>query len=184
MELLTILNPGIIGDWEPTSRRTDNSGLTPALVDAAMAGANPIGIMLLKMRVCGNTGRDRGRKRIEVIVKQEAIDRNWKLSDKKLIRLTDLCVWEYVNPAKCRICHGSGKVSENNVILANECPLCEGSGEGRHVNTHRAEFLGVSRTSYYKIYDKKRAHLDDLLNQILPDYEHAAVRHIKRLLSG
>ena len=181
MEILTILDPSSV-DWTGMARSTDNQGLNSALVSAALSGTNPIGLSLIEMRVRGLRMSHTGISKVNQMVLDESQRRNWKINREKLRRLTELCLIEYTNPPLCRICHGSGKVSHNNVIIDNQCPLCEGTGQGKYANSHRAHFVGVSRNTWYKSYDKKRAHIEQLFSDILPDFEHTAIKHIKDLL--
>ena len=197
MEILTILNPGSI-DLEPTSRRTDRGRLTAALVSAAMAGANPIGVTLLKRRVTDATDSDRGILKLRGIVESEAKTKKWKYEHEKRINLlSDLCVWEYTHPPKCKSCDGSGrvlfeaaledlKVSSLQELLETlvfeECPECKGTGNGDNTVVSRAHYIGVSRKTYYKTWENRRAHIAKLFNEMLPDYEFYALRHIKKYL--
>ena len=197
MEILTILNPGSI-DLEPTSRRTDHDGLSAALVSAAMASANPIGVTLLKRRVIDATDSDTGIFKLRSIVKDEARHRKWRFEhEKRLNLLTDLCVWEYTHPPKCKSCEGSGivlfeaaldgiKVKSLEELLEKlvfeECPDCKGSGEGDNTVVSRAEYLEVSRPVYYKTWERRRQYIAQLFSEMLPDYEFYAWRHIKKYL--
>ena len=182
MEILTILNPGSI-DLEPTSRRTDHGGLTAAIVSAAMAGANPIGLTLLKRRVTDATDADQGILRLRSIVIKEAKRRKWKYSHiKRLKLLSDLCVWEYTHLPVCRMFQGSTYIYHVDLITREACPKCEGTGNGENAVVSRAYYLGVSRNTYYKTWDKRRAHIAKLFEEMLPDYEFYAGRHIRKYL--
>jgi hypothetical protein len=182
MEILTILNPGSI-DLEPTSRRTDHGGLTAALVSAAMAGANPIGLTLIKRRVTDATDSDTGILKLRSIVKDEAKRRKWKYEhEKRLNLLSDLCVWEYTHRPVCRMCHGSTYIYHVDLITRETCPKCEGTGNGENAVVSRAYYLGVSRNTYYKTWERRRECISKLFEEILPDYEFYAGRHIRKYL--
>ena len=176
MELLTILLPGSI-DLEPTSRRTDKDGLSAALVSTAMVGANPIGVTLLKRRVTDATDSDTGILKLRSIVRGEAKHRKWQyLRVKTLDLLSDLVVFEYTHQAKCKACNGT------EYIDGKECDKCHGTGYRDYSATARANYLGVSRTSYYKTWCKRREIIENLFNDMLPDCEYYARRHIFKLL--
>jgi len=178
MEILTLLDPSTV---DPTaSHSTDNSGLTPALVSAAMAGTNPIGMSLLMRRVCGTVEADTGILRLQLIVIREAKRLKWKYERSDTLKLlTDLCIWEYTNSAICGKCDGSGVIVHEDQVTRSECRKCKGSGYAQNGATLRSNWLDVSRNTYYKTWEKRRAHISELFNEMLPEYEYAAGKHIK-----
>jgi len=144
-----------------------------------MSGANPIGLTVLKRRVTGSVDADTGIKKLRSIVIDEAKRKHWQFQRIKTIKLlSDLCLTEYANQAKCKICEGT------QFVDGQECPKCRGKGYSEHKMTSRAVFLEVSRTTYYKTWEKRRAHIELLFNELLPDYEYYAQRHIYKLLKN
>ena len=179
MQILTILEPSTT-DLEPTSHSTDNTGLTAALVSAAMAGANPIGISLLKRTVCGSRQADTGILKLRSVVLDEAKRRQWKYeSEKRINLLSDLCVLEFTNMPLCKTCYGSKVVISAENVTREECPTCKGTGNGEFTATSRAQWLEVSRNTYYKTWDKRRLHINKIFDDILPEYLYSAKKHIR-----
>lgn len=134
-------------------------------------------------RVCGTTEADKGILKLQLIVIREAKRLKWKYERSMTLKLlTDLCIWEYTNSAICGKCDGSGVIVHEDKVTRDECRKCKGSGYAQNGVTLRSNWLEVSRNTYYKTWEKRRAHIADLFNEMLPEYEYAAGKHIKSRL--
>lgn len=179
MEILTILNPGSI-DLEPTSRRTDKDGLSAALVSAAMAGADEIGVMVLMRRVGGDTSAYKEAYiRLTKGVIRVAKQNKWKLTNcDKVKDLLNLCLYEYIHPIKCPTCRGTG------FYRYKECPTCLGTTNYTLNDTQRAQAIGVHRSNWRRTWAIRHKQVTDYLTIALPDHESRALSRIYKLMKS
>lgn len=180
MELLTVLIPSSV-DLEPTSHRTDRNGLTAALVSAAMAGADPIGVMILMRRITDDTSAHKAAyKRLLKGVIRIAKENKWKIdkNDNKIKELLNLCLYEYIHPVKCPTCRGTG------YYRYKECDTCNGTTNYVFNNAQRAYFVGVHRSNWPRVWQSRHKQVTDYLSKALPDHESRANSRLYKLLKS
>ena len=180
MELLTILLPGSI-DLEPTSRRTDKDGLSAALVSAAMAGANPIGLNMLKAAYAGDTDAERAlHEQFYTAAETLAKIQRWKFrekdkKEKRLRLLVDIAMLDIIASIHCPLCKGAKQNPDNP---AEKCPKCDGNGSRRYTGRAFARALNMNEANWRNTWERRYY---DLV-QLLQEKQHDARRHIQRKL--
>ena len=185
MEYLTVLIPGSI-DLAPTSRRTDKDGLTAALISAAMAGADPVGINMLKTAITGDRTAQRALySQFYAVVNDLCVKGGWRFrqKDKKALRLTrmaEMAVLDIVVRIPCPQCKGERYEldSNNRPDVSKPCQKCHGIGARRVQEQDYAKTLEIDESTWRGTW---QARYNDLLRE-LQEREYDARRYIKRKL--
>ena len=185
MEILTILNPSSI-DLEPTSRRTDHDGLSAALVSAAMAGADPIGVNMLKSSVAGDrTAQKALYSQFDAVVSVLCKKNGWRFRQKdkkavRLVRMAEMAVLDIVIRVPCPKCKGERyELDANNIPdTTKPCSKCEGIGARRVQEQDYAKALGIDESTWRGTWQNR---YNELLRE-LQEREYDARRYIKRKL--
>ena len=185
MEYITILIPGSI-DLEPTSRRTDKDGLTASILSAAMAGADPVGVNMLKGSIAGDRDAQKALYgQFYAVVSDLCIKNGWRFREKgkksvRLTRMAELAVLDLVVRLPCQVCKGAGyEIDEKGQAdLSKTCPKCEGVGARRGRNKDYASIIGISESTWRGTWESRYS---DLIQE-LQEREYSAKRYIKRRL--
>ena len=169
MQILTILEPSTT-DLEPTSHSTDNTGLTAALVSAAMAGANPIGVNMLKAAYAGDRTAHKALygQFYDVLISLAKIQR-WKFREKakkelRLRALVDIAMFDIIVAIPCPECKGS-KLDP----IKKPCPVCRGIGKRRITGIDFAAVLGIDESTWRKTWEPRYSEFVQILQENLYD---------------
>jgi len=179
MQILTILEPSTT-DLEPTSHSTDNTGLTAALVSAAMAGANKPGLELLIGQVCGRADISALHDVFYPEVESTAKRLNWRLRASDAARagcLLRIVIVETLLDKKCPSCRGT---KYSKIEPSKHCRTCKGTGVWVMHDFAKAEYIGISPAAFSKTWIERQEELKYLLGRRI----YQAVRRIKLNLWG
>jgi len=173
-ELLKLLNP-------KTARLDGASGGVPEIttddINAACAGADQVGLDLLLSKVCDDrAAQHRAFYSLYQEVIQLAVDHRWKIREKgheKIRSLTQLVLFELTAAPRCPRCRGT-KYDKR----LRPCKVCDGSGFYRIRNAQRARALGISASTWKRVWAYRYA--DVLL--LISNHEAAALNNIGRKL--
>lgn len=178
MELLTILEPKC-SSWGESSGCFDP--LTASEVSMAMSGADPIGLMVLQWRI-GQKTPSRGFYSLYAMVEGLVVRYQRKMPRRGVERarirsLMEVCLDDYAQPLKCRVCHGTGQNE-----LYKDCGKCGGTGNRNRSNASRAKQIGIHRSTYMRGWTGKYRIVMNYLLDILPEPEYRAERWIQKRL--
>lgn len=180
MQILTILEPSTT-DLEPTSHSTDNTGLTAALVSAAMAGANPIGVNMLKAAICNDrTALDALYRQFYAVLRHLSDKRGWKYREKekmpqRLRTMADMAIYEIIVKPPCPSCKGAKHDPENP---SHKCAACNGVGRKQDSGRKYARTLEIDESTWRNTWEARYFEFI----QFVQEHEYSAKRLIRKRL--
>ena len=83
---------------------------------------------------------------------------------------------EYCLEPLCGTCKGT------KWLYGKECHICGGTGQGRYTTAFRAGVLEIPRTTYLRVWEKRRREIEDLFRDIIPERESDASRELNKRL--
>jgi hypothetical protein len=157
--------------------------LTAAMISASLAGADPVGLLVLRWRV-GHKIPSSGYWMLLTAISGIASKEGWKVPKKDIgkertIRLMEVCLDDYALPVRCPVCHGTG---ENE--LHKDCTKCEGTGNKNRSNNSRAKQIGVHRSTFMRSWKPKYHVIMNYFMDTLHEHEYLASKEIKKKLNN
>lgn len=132
--------------------------LTVDDINAACAGADQLGLDILLAKICHDKkqqGVAFDRLYLEVV--STASNHHWKIKgerNEKLKRLTQLIIYELIEPSRCPKCRGT-QYNRN----MKPCKACHGTGYYRIKDSQRAKVLGIDRSTWNRVWSFRYAQI-------------------------
>ena len=178
------MNAEILTLIDPKSARLEYAGhgtaeITKADVNAAMAGANGLGLDLLLAHVCNDRkAQSQAFYALYNRVMGLAMDQGWQYESKRgqgrIRSLTQLAIFEHTNTPRCPACNGT-RYTRN----MRPCKPCEGTGYVKIRDSHRARAMGIAPSSWRRYWQTRYADVEHIISEC----EYLALREIRKHLT-
>ena len=155
--------------------------MTVSDLSAALAGADPIGLLIIWRRYISPLERGKGF----ILLQKESILRvyNADVIPKKknmLTPLMDECIKDYIGGHVCPFCKGKSEIiSDQGKVFKCRSKHCH-DGKAVRKDWQRAKALGIQALDYSRNYKSAYKVIDKYLTEVLPEAESKAYNHVMK----